>query len=119
MSADDVLPPRTAHNVELPHGYTLDQLAQIWARMRPKDRELLAAMAEHEDYAKAAAAKRSANCGTRARHHHGHGAPTGGHPNPTVPRCGSLTASAAPPWRAAAPNRQTSWTRPAARRPGP
>lgn len=121
MSADDVLPPRTAHNVELRHGYTLDQvrglsikaawraighhlsrdqhfrrgysnreqdrdapattgflrywlgtsqpvsgpeerateylaLAQIWARMRPKDRELLAAMAEHEDYAKAAAA---------------------------------------------------------------
>jgi hypothetical protein len=31
-------------------------LAQIWARLRPKDRELLAAMAEHEDYAKAAAA---------------------------------------------------------------
>jgi hypothetical protein len=31
-------------------------LAQIWARLRPKDRELLAAMAEHEDYARAAAA---------------------------------------------------------------
>jgi hypothetical protein len=31
-------------------------LAQIWARLRPKDRELLAAMAEHEDYGKAAAA---------------------------------------------------------------
>jgi hypothetical protein len=31
-------------------------LAQIWARLRPKDRELLAAMAEHEDYAQAAAA---------------------------------------------------------------
>jgi hypothetical protein len=30
-------------------------LAQIWVRLRPKDRELLAAMAEHEDYAKAAA----------------------------------------------------------------
>jgi hypothetical protein len=24
-------------------------LAQIWPRLRPKDRELLAAMAEHED----------------------------------------------------------------------
>jgi len=31
-------------------------LAQIWARLRPGHRELLAAMAEHEDYAKAAAA---------------------------------------------------------------
>jgi hypothetical protein len=31
-------------------------LAQIWPRLRPKDRELLAAMAEHEDYGKAAAA---------------------------------------------------------------
>jgi len=31
-------------------------LAQIWARLQPKDRELLAAMAEYEDYAKAAAA---------------------------------------------------------------
>ncbi len=31
-------------------------LVQIWTRLRPKDRELLAAMAEHEDYTKAAAA---------------------------------------------------------------
>jgi hypothetical protein len=31
-------------------------LAQIWARLRPAQRDLLAAMAEHEDYAKAAAA---------------------------------------------------------------
>jgi hypothetical protein len=31
-------------------------LAQIWPRLRPKDRELLAAMAEHEDYGQAAAA---------------------------------------------------------------
>jgi hypothetical protein len=31
-------------------------LAQIWPRLRPQDRELLAAMAEHEDYGKAAAA---------------------------------------------------------------
>jgi hypothetical protein len=26
MSADDVLPPKTAHNIELRHGYTLDQV---------------------------------------------------------------------------------------------
>jgi hypothetical protein len=31
-------------------------LAQIWARLRPDHRELLAALAEHEDYGKAAAA---------------------------------------------------------------
>jgi hypothetical protein len=32
MSADDVLPPRTAHNIELRHGYTLDQVRglSIW-----------------------------------------------------------------------------------------
>jgi hypothetical protein len=31
-------------------------LAQIWTRLRPAQRELLATMAEHEDYSKAAAA---------------------------------------------------------------
>jgi hypothetical protein len=35
MSADDVLPPRTAHNVELRHSYTVDQVRglSIWTVM--------------------------------------------------------------------------------------
>jgi hypothetical protein len=79
MSADDVLPPRTAHNVELRHGYTVDQVRglSIWTVMHDpyhcfadltnasisaagtataNRTATPAAMAEHEDYAKAAAA---------------------------------------------------------------
>jgi hypothetical protein len=35
MSADDVLPPRTAHNIEFRHGYTLDQRLTCASAAKP------------------------------------------------------------------------------------
>jgi hypothetical protein len=99
MSADDVLPPRTAHNVELRHGYTVDQVRglSIWTVMHDPY-HCFADFDERQHF------RRGYSNREQDRDARRHGRARGlGQSRRRV--------SQAPPQR-------TSWTRPAARRPG-